>query len=117
MPQQGTNFHLLVQLVGVELDDLSEIEILFKQYNLDNATALKTSIWKADGSGEAKTSDVSENTISIPWTRAETYLFKRGAIFYLHARIHYAHSSDEPEVPITELIMSPSLFAEGEEVT
>lgn len=117
MPQQGTNFHLIVQIIDATLAELDSIEILFKQNDIDTAKTLKSSIWKADGSGDAVTVQGSENSISIPWTRAETYLFRRGSDFYMHARIHYVGSGDEPEVPIVKLIMTPSLFAENEEVT
>lgn len=117
MPKQGTNFHLAVQVVGTSLTNVDSIEILFKQNDLDTAKALKTSLWKSDGSGDAQSVPGVEDTISIPWTREETYRFKRGSDFYMDARIHYAVSGDEPEVPIVKLNMNPSLFAKDEEVT
>ena len=125
MSQQGTNFVMAVRLkvkgqasTVNPLEGVSSIEFLFKQTRDKSATAIKTALWKPDGSGSAVTAEDGK-TILIPWTRTDTYKFLEGTWFYLHARIHYTDSADDnnPEVKIKELRMDHTLFKSGEEVT
>lgn len=115
MFQQGTHFFMRVRLSGVNLADVDRIEFLYKQHQIKGAPAKKTSLWKADGTGDAvSVTEGGQTLISIPWTAAETYRFNSSGTFYLQCRIHMTADDTNPPVPIVPLIMSPTLFDEGE---
>ena len=117
MAQQGINFHMPLQVEGAALADLDHIELIFKQVDSAAAPVLKQSLWAADGSGDAQTKEGSEDVILVPWTRAETYLFRRNTRFYLQARFHDPDTDDNPPSPTVELVMHPSLFGPDQEVS
>ena len=113
--QQGIRFHMPVKITGVDLADVDKIEFLFKLAASTEAAEVKSAVWLPDGTGSAVTGTLDgETVIQIPWTRADTFRFPAGCRFYLHARIHYTNTEDEPYVPILELRMGPSLFGEAD---
>ena len=120
MYQQGTKYYMPILLTGVDLDDVSEIEFVFKQGPSMTEAALKTALWvNGDENATAfRTEDNDGNdVIAIPWTMDETYLFVSGRRFYVHARIHLNGTDANPPVRIVAVVMSETLFAQGEEVT
>jgi hypothetical protein len=114
--QQGIKFHMPISIGGIDLADVEKIEFLFKKYVSSASPAIKSAVWLADGTGTAVTGqdDGGNECILIPWTREDTFLFDAGNDFYLHARVHYAETEDEPYVPIVKLTMGPSLFTAQE---
>ena len=67
--KQGTQFALPVE-IGMDLDDVSRIEFVFKQKNYNGFPAIKSNVWPDDC-----TRQEGQNIILIPWTREETYKF------------------------------------------
>jgi hypothetical protein len=107
---QGNNFHMSVLIEGVDLEALDSIEFVFKQTQDYSGKTLKSARWVNDGSGDAISDSERENVVLIPWTRAETYRFQPGEVFYFQARMHISGTMDEPFVPIVPLLMEPTLF-------
>lgn len=117
MIQQGTKFYMPIKVTGISLDDVAKIEFLFKQSNFLNAEPLKSALWDSENeTSEAfRTEDSSGNdVIAIPWSMEETYLFRSGSQFYLHARIHPKDTDCNPPVRIVPIVMDRTLFAKGE---
>lgn len=114
MIQQGIQFHMPVKMNGLDLADVSSIEFLFKMSTSNTATAIKSSLWKSDGTGDAQTGQ--NNLILIPWSKEDTYKIPEGRSFYFHARVHYNNTTDNPYIPVVELTMDKSLFNQGEVV-
>ncbi len=104
-----------VKLNNLDLADVSYIEFVFKLSKSNTAEAVKTSLWKSDGTGDAVTGE--DDVILIPWSREDTYKIPEGRTFYFHARVHYANTDDNPYVPIVTLRMGSSLFNEDEVVS
>lgn len=120
MYQQGTKYYMPILVTGVDLDDVTSIEFMFKQGMSMSGTALKTALWvNGDENATAfRTEDNDGNdVIAIPWTLDETYNFVSGRRFYVHARIHLNGTDANPPVRIVAVVMSETLFAQGEEVT
>lgn len=120
MYQQGTRLYMPIRLTGADLDDVSSIEFMFKQTKDMTDVALKSALWvNGDENSTAfRTEDNDGNdVIAIPWTLDETYLFKGGRFFYVHARIHLTGTDANPPVRIVSVVMSETLFNQGEEVT
>ena len=120
MYQQGTRYYMPIQLTGVSLDNVTSIEFMFKQGMSNAGTALKTALWvSGDENATAfRTEDNDGNdVIAVPWTLDETYNFISGRRFYVHARIHLSGTDANPPVRIVAVVMSETLFAQGEEVT
>ena len=88
--KQGTQFALPVE-IGMDLDDVSRIEFVFKQKNYNGFPAIKSNVWPDDC-----TRQEGQNIILIPWTREETL----------------RDSTDQPQTEILTLKMSPTLFQE-----
>ena len=120
MYQQGTKFYMPIRLIGISLDDVSSIEFTFKQTKDMSATALKSALWDAENETEdvfrTEYSD-GNDVIAIVWSMDETYLFRSGQLFYLHARIHLSETDMNPPVKIVPIVMDETLFAKDEEVT
>lgn len=111
--QQGTAMSMAIEVSGFSLSDAETIEIVFKADRDKNAPALKTAVWKSDGTGDVTSGTSGGKTyLSVPWTRAETYLFPKR--FYFHARVHMEDDS-EPQVEIQDLIMGDTLFGAEED--
>ena len=115
MFQQGIQFHMAIKMNNLTLSDVSSIEFLFKMSKQNSAPAIKSSLWKSDGTGDAQTGQ--NDIILIPWSMEDTYKVPEGKTFYIHARVHYVDTTDNPYVPIVSLTMGESLFSEGEVVT
>ena len=76
--KQGTQFVLPVE-IGMDLDDVSRIEFVFKQKSCKVFPAIKSNVWPDDCTRQA-----GQNIILIPWTRAETYKFMGGDAVHGH---------------------------------
>lgn len=109
--KRGINVHLSVRFEDIDLADVSQIDFIFKKSNCENAEAAKTAVWKSDDTGDCSMKPGADDTILVPWTRAETYLFSGS--FFMDTRITLEGSTDNPPTNIVELKMSPTLF-EGE---
>lgn len=120
MYQQGTKYYMPISITGISLESVSSIEFMFKQVKDMTASPLKTALWVAEDENETAfiTRDSSGNdVIAIVWTKAETYLFKSGQLFYIHARIHLADSDVNPPVLIVPIMMNETLFNSSEVVS
>ena len=120
MYQQGTKYYMPIKVTGIDLDDVASIEFMFKQIRDMKAKPEKTALWVSGDENETAfiTEDSSGNdVIAVAWTKDETYLFKSGQPFYLHARIHLKDTDMNPAVKIVPIIMDDTLFAKHEEVT
>lgn len=108
--KRGTNTTLPVKITGVDWDDVSKVEFVFKQEQSESAAAVKTAVYTPSGA-ISRDGDV----IYIPWTNEETYAFKRSAGYYMDTRISLASSSDNPNTgaPIF-LQFTATLFGAGE---
>lgn len=104
--KQGTQFVLPVE-IGMDLDDVSRIEFVFKQKNCKGLPAIKSNVWPDDC-----TRQEGQNIILIPWTRSETYRFLGGETLYMDTRITLRDSADQPQTEILALKMSQTLFRE-----
>lgn len=104
--KQGTQFVLPVE-IGMDLDDVSRIEFVFKQKSCKGFPAIKSNVWPDDC-----TRQEGQNIILIPWTREETYKFLGGEALYMDTRITLRDSTDQPQTEILTLKMSPTLFQE-----
>lgn len=114
MLKHGISITLPVKFTGIDLDDVSKIEFLFKTDNKENGRAVKTSVYKSSGTGDAQRRDGTEDIIDIPWSKAETYRFPSGKEFYMDTRITLTDSSENPVTQVLSLRMDESLFAEEE---
>lgn len=114
MLKHGISITLPVKFTGIDLDDVSGIEFLFKTENKETGDAVKTSVYKSDGTGDAQRRTDPSDIIDIPWTRAETYRFPSGKDLYMDTRITLADSSENPVTRILSLRMDESLFSEEE---
>ena len=104
--EQGTQFVLPVE-IGLDLDDVSRIEFVFKQKSFRSFPTIKSNVWPDDC-----TRQEGQNIILIPWTRKETYRFLGGETLYMDTRITLRDSTDQPQPEILALKMSPTLFQE-----
>ena len=104
--KQGTQFVLPVE-IGMDLDDVSRIEFVFKQKSCKGFPAIKSNVWPDDC-----TRQEGQNIILIPWTREETYKFLGGEALYMDTRITLRDSTDQPQTEILTLKMSPTLLQE-----
>lgn len=110
----GTNFILPVEIQDSNFGNISAIEFIFKQSL--SGRALKTAYWSRDGASRDCAKRPEEDTILVSFSRADSYLFKQNATFYLDTRIHYTDSDTNPFTKIVNLQMRDTLFDEGEEV-
>jgi len=112
--KQGCYATLKVTLDGVDMEDVAQVEFLFKQQPGYLGEALKRSVWKSDGSGDAKSDTTAgSDAILIPWSRSETYRFAGDCPFYMDTRITLANDTVEnPFTPIISLLMNGTLFEE-----
>lgn len=94
------------------MSDVRQIDFIFKQQNNKNSEALKTSTYKADGTGDAI---LQGDFILVPWTKHETYKFYPGEEFYMDTLITLSNSADNPETPIVSMRMEKSLFKDGDD--
>ena len=111
----GTSFILPVEIQDSNFGNISAIEFVFKQTL--TGKALKTAYWSRDGVSRDCVKHEGDNTILVSFTRADSYLFKQNATFYLDTRIHYTDSQTNPFTKIVNLQMRDTLFEEGEEVS
>lgn len=112
--KQGTRLGLSVLFEGDDdftLDDIYQIEFVFKQRRSVNADVIKTSVWKSNETGDATRID-GTNVIVVPFAREETYAFKPDEKFYMDTRLLHADSLDNLLTQIVELTMSATLFGE-----
>ena len=110
--KQGINIHMPVRFDGIDLADVAQIEFTFKKTNCRNAEAVKTAVWKADGTGDCVRKPETDDIILVPWTRAETYLFCGS--FFMDTRITLNGSTDNPPTNIVALEMGATLFEESD---
>ena len=112
--KQGINIHMPVRFTDIDLEDVQQIEFVFKKINSASAEAIKTARWKSDGTGDAETKPNTTNVVLVPWTRSETYLFPENKFFYMDTRITMIGSTDNPPTNIVAMRMHPTLFEEGD---
>lgn len=109
--KQGINIILPVKISGIDLAEVDEINFVFKQVKSPNAPALKTSVYKSDGSGDAtKRQDL--DIIDIPWSSEETFLFIADSVVYMDTLISVKNSLYNPVTPICNFRMDMTLFEE-----
>lgn len=102
---------MAVQFDGLNMDDVSSIEFVFKKANSKYAEALKTSVYNSDGSGDA-IRRIGESIIDVPWTPEDTYKFPENELVYMDTRITMSNSFDNPMTPISSFPMCNTLFEE-----
>lgn len=110
----GTNCFLPVKIESSNFSGISAIEFLFKLNK--NGDTLKTAYWSAEGASRDAQKKSGENTILVSFSRADTYLFRQNAPFYMDTRIHFNDSDDNPPTKVITLTMNETLFSDGEEV-
>ena len=103
--KQLTKNLLKMNFRGVEWENVEKIEFAFSQEI--GAIPLKVVEYPGDG-----TLLVSEGTVGVEWTAADTEKFTAGKPFYADTRISLFDSDYQPETSIVKLIMNPTLFRE-----
>ena len=101
--KQLTKNLLKINFKGIDLNTVSKVEFAFSQ-NVGEAP-LKVETYP--GENVVKLSDSS---LGVVWTTADTALFEAGKPFYADTRITLVSSSYQPETPILKLRMNPTLF-------
>ena len=101
------NTYMEITFENVDFSTLDRIEVIFRQYR--DQGAVKRGVWRADGTGDCLIG--GDNSILVPWTRAETRLFSAERSFWLDTRPTTAAGSDLETEPV-ELWMRPSIFEE-----
>jgi hypothetical protein len=103
--KQGTN-----QILGIRIKDgLENVdEILFKFVQGNKAIVFKYP------SENTALDSAETDVIDLYWTYKDTYMFEAGKPIYLDTLIKMKGTQTTPEVPIKELIMSPTLFRQIE---
>lgn len=101
--KQLTKNLLKINFKGIDLTDVSKIEFAFSQ-NIGDSP-LKVETYPGDN-----VISVSDNSLGVVWTTADTALFKAGQHFYADTRITMSGSEYQPETPILKLRMNPTLF-------
>lgn len=109
--KQGINIVLPVRFHDVDFEEIEKIEFVFKQIKLPMAPALKTSIYKADGTGEAVRRDDTD-IVDVPWDADETFLFIPDSTVYMDTKITIKNSTYNPVTPIVSFKMDMTLFEE-----
>lgn len=102
MKQLTTNL-LKFTFKGIDLSKVSKIEFAFSQ-------GIGTSPLKVETYPSDKVISVSDNTLGVAWSTADTALFKAGEYFYADTRITMTDSEYQPETAILKLRMNPTLF-------
>lgn len=100
--------NLTVQLDGITpyLSTLAQIDVVFSQRK--TSRPLKSDSWLSEGSTDS-TITLTNDTISIPWARAETAMFKEGADFWMDIRPTLNDGTDLEIEPV-QLTMNWTLF-------
>lgn len=107
--KQGLNRYMEIQLSGMEpyWSDIARIEIVFAQAR--GLEPLKTAVYTPGSSADAIRSG---QTLLIPWTREETYLFRADREFWIDIRPTLQDGADLEVAPVSAE-MSWTLFKEG----
>jgi len=111
--KQGISIHLPVKFDGLDLTETDEIVFIFKRACIKTAEGMKTSYWKSDGTGDCITKPNTTDTVLVPWSESDTYLFAENRDFYMDTKVTLTGSTDNPETNIVKLTMNPTLFEEG----
>lgn len=82
---------------------------MFKKQRSKDADDVKVNVWKADGTGEC-TRVENTNTILVPFTETDTYMFNEGQVFFMDTKIYMTGSAQNPPTNIVEIMMSDTLF-------
>ena len=106
--KQGTQFVLPVE-IGMDLDDVSRIEFVFKQKSCKGFPAIKSNVWPDDC-----TRQEGQNIILIYWAVKKTNNLRGGGTLYIYIRSTLRDSTDQPQTEILALKMSPTLFQEAD---
>lgn len=106
--KQGVKIHMPVLFKNIDLDDVRQIEFIFKKNRSHGAPSFKNELWTSDGSAGNCTRRPSSNVILVPWERAETYVVCGD--FYMDTLISMTASTDNPITNIVKLSMSDTLF-------
>lgn len=101
--KQLTHNLLKINLNGIDMNDISQIEFAFSQ-NIGDPP-LKTTIYPSED-----VVYVTEQVVGVVWRKEETALFEAGKPFYADTRITLKDSEYQPETPIVKLKMNPTLF-------
>lgn len=112
--KQGTNCHLKVLFEGLDTNYIDSVVFLFSQTK--DGEPLKTATYTAGA--EDPEVELLDGVFVVPFTRAETYLFKRGTDFYMDTRLEMSDSytadnhypGDNPQTPVVPLRMDLTLF-------
>ena len=115
MPKQALSSQSVEVGFDFELDDIVAIDFVFAQSLMPAAPILMERTWRRD---DPEHSDVTrvpgENVLLIPFSEADTFLFKRGQQCYMDMHVIPEEAIDMPEMPIVPLVMEPSLFKQSE---
>lgn len=113
--EYGMNSTLKVHFEDIDTSILESIEFIFKQFNKNDAEAIKYVVWNSSSeSDDVYTIDDDLTNFYIPFTKEDTFKFLPGKKFYIDARIHYADTFDNPSVPVVAINMLPGLFGVGD---
>lgn len=104
MKQLTTNL-LTFNFKGVDLSAVSKVEFAFSQ-NVGESP-LKVETYPGDN-----VTLVSDNSLAVHWTAAETAQFEACKPFYCDTRITLRETGYQPETAILKLLMKPTLFEE-----
>lgn len=104
--KQLTKNLLNINFKGIDLNKVSKIEFAFAQEI--GKPPLKVETYPGDN-----VFLVSDSTVSVQWTAADTELFEAGKYFYGDTRITMSDTEFQPETAIMKLRMNPTLFEKG----
>lgn len=103
--KQGNNLVMGIRLKD-GLDGIEEILFKFVQGNRSHIIRFPSE----NASEDRDNADV----IDLYWSYADTYKFEAGKTIYLDTLIKMTDTQTTPEVPIKEIVMSPTLFRQIE---
>ena len=104
--KQGTVHHMKVYFEGLTAANIASIEFVFSQKK--DGKPLKTASYTA-GAAEPDV-ELVDGLFLVPWTREETYLFRRDDTFYMDTRVYMTNSDDNPQTEVVPLRMNATLF-------
>ena len=104
--KQGTVHHLKVYFEGLTAANIASIEFVFSQKK--DGKPLKTANYTV-GAAEPDV-ELVDGLFLVPWTREETYLFRRDDTFYMDTRVNMTNSGDNPQTEVVPLQMNATLF-------
>lgn len=114
--EYGMNSTLKITLKDLNAEIVESIEFVFKQISKHDAPAIKHATWRRGTKTEdVYTIDDDYVHYYIPFSKDDTFLFEPGKKFFMDARIHYADTFDNPEVPVVSIMMDTGLFGKEDD--